>query len=104
MKKKRVARIEEKRAWCEAGEKSSRTAMLRVLLLHRNQIGDAGLAALAKAITPVAKGGSGALPALKEIVVPSGLEQHPQLVAVCQPLRLASRHRDCTIGRRLRGD
>ena len=54
--------------------------LLRDLQLHGNQFGDAGLAALAKAITPVAKGDSGALPALNRIVVTYELGRHPQLV------------------------
>ena len=54
---------------------------LQILILERNQIGDAGLKEFAAALMSC----SGALPALKKIVVPSGLEQHPQLVAACQP-------------------
>ena len=49
------------------------------LNLYGNQIGDAGLTALAKAVE------SGALASLKKIVVDTKHERHPQLVAACQP-------------------
>jgi hypothetical protein len=44
-----------------------------------NAIGDAGLISFAEAIR------SGALAAFKKVVVPSGLEDHPALVAACKP-------------------
>ena len=47
--------------------------------LGNNQIGDAGLTALASACA------SGALASLKKIIVDSEHERHPQLVAACQP-------------------
>ena len=49
----------------------------QVLQLYNNNIGDAGLTALAKAVE------SGALASLKKIVVDN--ESHPQLVAACKP-------------------
>ena len=48
------------------------------LRLHYNQIGDAGVTALAEACA------RGALPSLKKIVVNSEHECHPQLIAVCK--------------------
>jgi hypothetical protein len=42
---------------------------LTSLGLGANQISDNGVTALAKAITPVSQGGSGALPALEILVV-----------------------------------
>ena len=47
--------------------------------LEQNQVGDEGMAALSTAIA------SGSLPALKEVVVQSGHEDHTQLVAACEP-------------------
>ena len=47
------------------------------LYLDHNQIGDAGLTALAKAVE------SGALASLKKLVVPNGCERNPQLKAAC---------------------
>ena len=52
---------------------------LTKLYLSENQIGDEGMKAFAAAI------GSGALPALKMVVVDSRNEKHPQLMAACQP-------------------
>ena len=52
---------------------------MQVLALHQNQIGDAGLSALAEAV------GKGALASLEKIIVDSEHERHPQLVAACQP-------------------
>ena len=51
----------------------------QVLRLGGNQIGDAGLDALAKAVE------SGALASLKKIVVDTKHLRRPQLVAACQP-------------------
>ena len=52
---------------------------MQELYLHQNQIGDAGLSALADAL------GKGALASLEKIIVDSEHERHPQLVAACQP-------------------
>ena len=51
----------------------------QVLRLYGNNIGDAGLTALAKAVE------SGALASLTKIVVDDEHVRHPQLVAACQP-------------------
>ena len=53
---------------------------MQVLALHGNQIGDAGLSALAEAV------GKGALASLKELIAdegPLGVD-HPKLKAACQ--------------------
>mgnify|MGYP001329607617 CR=1 FL=1 len=62
-------------------------ASLRELRLDANQIGDVGLTALAGAIS-TSGALPGALPALKKVIVPSGLEQHTALVAACKPRRI----------------
>ena len=59
---------------------SGALAQLIRLDMDKNQIGDAGLAALAKAVE------SGTLASLETIVVD---ERHPDLVAVCQPRGIA---------------
>ena len=53
--------------------------------LRGNQIGDAGVTALAGACA------SGSLPALKEIWIDGKHMRHPQLVAACQPRGIAIR-------------
>ena len=53
------------------------------LYLDGNKIGDTGLSALASACA------SGALPELKEICVDNQHMRHPQLVAACQPRGIA---------------
>ena len=63
--------------------------LLTRLDLGDNQIGNDGMSALSGAL------GKGALPALERIVVCDGHEEHPQLVAACQP-------RDIAITKRLR--
>ena len=59
---------------------------LEFLDLRSNQIGDAGLAALARAITPVSEGGSGAVLSLEEVLVDEGPlgTEHPALMAACR--------------------
>jgi hypothetical protein len=55
---------------------------LRYFGIGGDQIGDAGITALAQAIKPVSEGGS-AMASLKELVVPPGCEENPQLKAAC---------------------
>ena len=55
------------------------------LSLWGNQIGDAGIIALAQVIKPVSEGGSGAMASLKQIAVDTKHMRHPGLVAACQP-------------------
>ena len=57
--------------------------LLTRLDLGDNQIGNDGMSALSGAL------GKGALPALERIVVCDGHEEHPQLVAACQPRDIA---------------
>ena len=47
--------------------------------------GDAGMIAFAGAIKPTAEDPIGSLPALERIVVQTGHENHPALVAACKP-------------------
>lgn len=58
---------------------SGALGQLKRLNLRSNQIGDAGMSAFSDAIA------SGSLPALKEVVVDTRHERHPQLVAACKP-------------------
>ena len=61
------------------------TSAVQELWLQRNQVGDAGVTALANACA------SGSLPALKEILIDAKHMRHPQLVAACQPRGIAIR-------------
>ena len=61
------------------------TLTVQELYLHENQIGDAGVIALADACA------SGSLLALKEILIDAKHMRHPQLVAACQPRGIAIR-------------
>ena len=56
------------------------------LLRNRYRIGDAGITALAQAITPVSEGGSGALPQLKDLHL---YEEAPALEAACKARGIA---------------
>ena len=55
------------------------TCHAQELNLYGNQIGHAGVTALANACA------TGALPSLKKIVVDTRHERHPQLMAACKP-------------------
>ena len=54
------------------------TSPSQTLYLNRNQIGDAGLTALANACA------GGAMASLTKVVVDTKHERHPQLVAACK--------------------
>ena len=56
-------------------------ANVTFLDLSVNQIGDNGMAAFAQAIKPTSEGGSGALPALTELYM---FEDAPALKAACE--------------------
>ena len=58
---------------------SGALASLEALDLSKNEIGEAGMTAFADAV------GKGALASLKKIVVDTKHERRPQLVAACQP-------------------
>jgi hypothetical protein len=76
---------EEFKFICEALANGALPHCLKLSIQDSNQIGDAGITALAQAIKPVSDGGSGAMASLKVLYVSDGPlgTEHPALKAAC---------------------